>query len=165
MYIMAQYISIIAQISNCFYHRRDAGSIPSSISSLSALVNLQLYTNSLTGEIHNIQNYYEDMRIMSILIVNIRTSCLSISNCQRFVGSIPSSISSLSALTFLSLYSNKLTGEYCSMHNCHEIIMTIYLRAIMIMYSNLLFSSSCCRVYSILYWEFISIDPSGSVLK
>ena len=68
-----------------------AGTIPSSIGSLTALTSLQLDNNKLTG--------------MWLCIVYVYTSFV-----YTFAGTIPSSIGSLTKLTQLYLNSNSLNG-------------------------------------------------------
>lgn len=93
-------------LCNPYYHDT-IGSISSSISSLTLLTSLNLGANSLTGENVICTNY--DNIYMHIVVCNhlIFTNCY----CHHGVGSIPPFISSLSALTYLHLGTNKLTGE------------------------------------------------------
>lgn len=152
-----------------FLYHYDAGSIPSSISSASALTTLNLYSNKLTGETHrlypiNMKCYYHmngyhlshqysynttwlmmtrpihqlmnmttsmmlnmmmDMMTLTLWLMRddnvhddgICRYCYKSSHYRYYfrdddrAGSIPSSISSLSALVFLDLHRNKLTGK------------------------------------------------------
>ena len=98
-----------------------AGSLPSSIGSLTSLKYLNLFANKLTGTIPSSIGSLLSLTYTSLsynsLIGTIPSSIGLISSVEEFfahnnqlTGTIPSSVGLMSSLQVLSLYSNKLTG-------------------------------------------------------
>lgn len=116
-------LCIIHCYPKCYCHDV-AGSIPSSISTLSALTYLGLYNNSLTGEFQYAHNYYENITMMYVFIWHVLSFLyyyvlnLVVIVCHYDVGIIPTSIGSFSALEYLYLNTNKLTGEVHNDNKC-----------------------------------------------